>query len=90
MGVTMLRERTLRFRATPWQEDRLRAASALVGETMTQFALTPALRRADEVLGGGEVVMLPAEEYAAMLESLAGPPPQSDGLVALYQKPPLF
>ena len=88
MGLT--KERVIRFRATVEQEARLRAAAGLAGETLTDFTLLPAMQRADEILGAGTVIPVPAEEYAAMLRMLEEPPKRIPALESLASQPRIF
>ena len=86
MPTIALKERSLKFRATPDQDARLRAAANLAREDLTTFILTPALRRADEILGTSEVIELPENDYHAMLATLLDPPRKLDGLATLASK----
>ncbi|MCL1801066.1 MAG: DUF1778 domain-containing protein [Promicromonosporaceae bacterium] len=84
------KDRTLRFRVSSEQDDRLRAAAAEARVTLTDFVMGPALLRADELLARPEVVHLSAAQFDAMLAALENPPLPNSELVALAMQPRRF
>lgn len=88
MGI--VKERTLRFRVREADDNRLRAAAALAGETLTEFTLRPALARADEVLAQAPLRLLGTDEYASMVNALAQPVTPIPALATLAQQPRIY
>ena len=88
--MSAIKERTLRFRVDEAEDNKLRAAAILTGETLTEFTLRPALARADEVLAGAPMRLLGEDEYAAMIAALAQPVTPIPALAQMAQEPRLY
>jgi uncharacterized protein (DUF1778 family) len=85
-----IKDRTLKIRVTGADDDRLRAAAAAAHTSLTEFVLSPALERADEVLGRPESIILSAQQFDAMLAALDEPVTPIPALVALASQPRRF
>jgi uncharacterized protein (DUF1778 family) len=68
----------LNFRVRPETEQRLRSAAAASNQSLTDFVISAAEERADEVLASHTLV--PAEYFDALLEALDQPPQPNEAL----------
>jgi len=78
----------LNFRVRPETEARLRAAAAASGQSLTDFVISAAEDRADDVLATHTVV--PAEYFSRLLEALDSPVEPNAALRELAQRPRAF
>jgi uncharacterized protein (DUF1778 family) len=67
------RQRRINMRVSDQQEQTLRAAAALNGETLTGFVLAAASDRAVEVLERAQRIELRTDEFARFLAALDAP-----------------
>ena len=88
--ATAIKEKTLTFRVSADDHARLCAAASVMNETLTDFALRPALARADEVLARADVTLIPADQFAALMAALDEPVTPIDALVAVAAQPRMF
>ncbi len=70
----------LNFRVRPETERRLRTAAAASDQSLTDFVISAAEERADEVLASHTLV--PAEYYEALLAALDEPPQPNEALIS--------
>jgi len=78
----------LNFRVRPETEARLRAAAAVSNQSLTDFVISAAEERADEVLATHTLV--PAEYFAKLLEALDQPVERNAALTDLAARPRVF
>ena len=78
----------LNFRVRPETEARLRAAAAASGQSLTDFVISAAEDRADDVLATHTVV--PAEYFSRLLEALDAPADTNAELRELAGRPRVF
>jgi uncharacterized protein (DUF1778 family) len=78
----------LNFRVRPETEARLRAAAAASDQSLTDFVISAAEKRADEVLATHTVVS--ADYFVSLLEALDNPIESNSALRELGERPRVF
>jgi len=68
------------------QKQRLEAAAEVGNESISQFVLGAATREADRILGEGQVQVLPAEQFDALLAALDEPATEMPNLAEAARK----
>jgi len=84
------KDRTVTFRISSAEDERIRAAAEACRESLTDFTLRSALNRADEVLGKADIVFVPPEQFEVMMAALAEPVTPIPKLVKLAAEPRKF
>jgi len=82
-GMTVTAAR-LNFRVRPETEGRLRAAAAASNQSLTDFVISAAEDRADEVLATHTLV--PADYYDSLIAALDEPPQRNEALTQAAQQ----
>lgn len=77
----------LNFRVRPDTEHRLRAAAAATDQSLTDFVISAAEARADEVLASHTLV--PADYFDQFIAALDAPAAPNEALRALARRPRL-
>jgi len=72
----------LEMRLPPEEKGLLARAAQLEGVKLSQFVLTPALKRARKVIAEAEQVTTTAKGYRDVLDALAKPPRPTKALIA--------
>jgi uncharacterized protein (DUF1778 family) len=75
----------LNFRVRPDTEHRLRAAAAATDQSLTDFVISAAEARADEVLASRTVV--PAEYFDQVIAALDAPATPNEALRSVARRP---
>lgn len=73
------------FRIPEHLKQEIEEAAALMGVSLTAFAIQTLLERSREVKRGYAVTRMSDQERDAFLEMLASPPKPSDSLIKLMQ-----
>ena len=69
--------RRLEARLDPETDEAIAAAAALLRESVSAFVVRSARAEADRVLARGDVTLMPAEQFDAMLEALDATSPEA-------------
>ena len=78
------KDERIALRVTRRQKETIAAAAALLGRSVTDFAVQVAVERADEVLADRRTFHVAAEAWDLFLESLDAPVEPNRGLIDLF------
>jgi uncharacterized protein (DUF1778 family) len=84
------KDERIALRVTPQQKETISAAAALLGRSVTDFAVQVAVERADEVLADRRVFHVSDEQWAEFRRLLREPVEPHPGLTDLFSKPSVF
>jgi uncharacterized protein (DUF1778 family) len=84
------RTEKLDLRVTPEAKQRIIAAAEQLNRTVSDFMLTSALERADEVMAEQRVFVMSAEKWEKFQAALDAPPRDIPRMKRLMQEPSFF
>jgi len=84
------KRRTIKIRVSDSEDARLRAAADRSQTTISDFVLRPALSQADEILSRPELIVLPTNQFDAMLAAMQQPVAPIEALRDLARRPRRF
>lgn len=90
MSIATPKDERLALRVTAGQKATIEAASALLGRSVTDFAVTTAVERANEVLADQRVFHVPEDRWVELERLMDAPVEPHRGLVDLFAKPSVF
>jgi uncharacterized protein (DUF1778 family) len=90
MPSDQVRSVKMDVRLSPEAKVRLRTAARALNQSVSQFVIESALRRADETLADRQHFVLDAEKWVAFMAALDAPPAPMTRLGQLFREPSLF
>lgn len=90
MATKATKGERIALRVTPHQKETIEAAAALLGRSVTDFAVQVAVERADEVLADRRTFHVPDGRWAEFERLLDAPVRPGTGLADLFSKPSVF
>ena len=90
MGTTAVKDDRITVRTTRDQKHRIAEASSITGQSITDFTLSVALARADEVLADQRTFHVPADRWDEFEALMNAPVEPNPGVVDLFSKPSGF
>ena len=89
MAQTKLKEERIHLRLNESAKDKIERAAALRGTTVTEFVISTAITKADQVIEEQERIVLHDRDRDAFLDAVLNPPAPNKSLataMAHYQK----
>lgn len=80
MPQTKLKEERIHLRLNAFSKKRIERAAALTGKTVTEFVVSTAVNKADQVIDEHERIRLGAEDWDVFLEAILHPPKPNKAL----------
>jgi uncharacterized protein (DUF1778 family) len=90
MSARSIRTEKLDLRLTPDAKRKLRAAAELAHRSVSEFVLTTALTRADELLSEQRDLRLTREQWTRFMQALDAPPRSHARMEKLLREPSVF
>lgn len=80
MTQAKLKEERIHIRLNSFSKKRIERAAALSGKTVTEFVVSTAVSKADQVIDEHERISLGAEDWEVFMEAILNPPKPNKAL----------